>query len=159
VRYDGRTVCLRSRPGRLCDEFPEVDGIADALGDHRATLDGELVVLGDDGRPDFALLRQRLGRRARDPHPVVFAIFDVLHLDGCSTRDLPYGERRAILDDLALEGPYWRIPASLRVDGPQAFVRRVADLGVEGVVAKRLDSAYPLGPPRAVPGRKRLRAS
>jgi bifunctional non-homologous end joining protein LigD len=105
VRYDGRTACLRSRPGRLCDALPEVEGIADALGHHRATLDGEIVVLRDDGRPDFALLRQRLGRRASNPHPVTFAIFDVLHLDGCSTRDLPYRERRADPRRASFGGP------------------------------------------------------
>jgi bifunctional non-homologous end joining protein LigD len=119
-----------------------VEEMADALGHHRSTLDGELVALRDDGRPDFARLRQRLGRRPRNPHPVTFAIFDVLHVDGYSTRDLPYRERRAILDDLALEGPYWRTPASLRLEAPHALVRRVADLGLEGIVSKRLDSAY-----------------
>jgi bifunctional non-homologous end joining protein LigD len=54
------------------------------------------------------------GINESNPHPVIFAIFDVLHLDGCSTRDLPYRERRAVLDDLALDSPYWRTPASLR---------------------------------------------
>ena len=142
VRYDGRSVCVRSRPGRLCDEFPELVAVADVLGQHRATLDGELVVLRDDGRPDFALLRQRLGRRPRNPHPVTFVVFDVLHLDGCSTRDLPYRERRLILDELALEGPYWRTPTSLRLDDPRALVRRVAALGLEGIVSKRLDAPY-----------------
>jgi bifunctional non-homologous end joining protein LigD len=133
---------LRSRPGRLCDEFPELVAVADVLGQHRATLDGELVVLRDDGRPDFALLRQRLGRTPRNPHPVTFVVFDLLHLDGCSTRDLPYRERRLILDELALEGPYWRTPACLRLKDPDALVRRVAALGLEGIVSKQLDAAY-----------------
>jgi hypothetical protein len=52
VRYDRRSVCLRSRPGRRCEEFPEVEEMADALGHHRATLDGELVALRDDGQPE-----------------------------------------------------------------------------------------------------------
>jgi bifunctional non-homologous end joining protein LigD len=134
VRYDGRSLCVRSRPGRLCAEFPESNGIADPLGDRRTILDGELVVLRDDGRPDFALLRQRLGRRPRDARPVTFIIFDVLHLDDCATRHLPYLERRAVLEELALESPYWRTPASLHLDDPQALVRRVAALGLEGIV-------------------------
>ena len=124
---------------------PRAAAIANVLGQHRATLDGELVVLRDDGRPDFALLRQRLGHRPRNPHPVTFVVFDVLHLDGCSTRDLPYRERRLILDEMALEGPYWRTPVCLRLEDPHALVRRVAALGLEGIVSKHLDAAYRSG--------------
>jgi ATP dependent DNA ligase domain len=58
LRYDGRTVTLRTRSGRECsDDFPELLFIADALGKRRVILDGELVCLRDDGRPDFAWLR------------------------------------------------------------------------------------------------------
>ena len=74
-------------------------------------------------------------------------VFDVLHLDGCSTRALPYRERRALLEELALDGPAWRTPASVVVDRAEDFVARVAELGLEGVVAKRLDSTY-------IPGRR-----
>jgi bifunctional non-homologous end joining protein LigD len=106
------------------------------------TLDGELVCLRPDGRPDFARLRRRLTGAAVHRHPVVLQAFDLLHLDGRSTRALPYLERRALLDELALEGPAWRTPASVVIDKPEAFVARVAALGLEGVVAKRLDSTY-----------------
>ncbi len=77
----------------------------------------------------------------------MFQAFDVLHLDGCSTRALPYRDRRTLLDDLALDGPAWRTPASIIVQRPEEFVSRVAELGLEGVVAKRLDSRY-------LPGRR-----
>jgi ATP-dependent DNA ligase len=72
-------------------------------------------------------------------------VFDVLHLEGLSTRGLPYRERRAQLDELALNEPSWRTPASLVVGPSDEFVARVAGLGLEGVVAKRLDSALPSG--------------
>jgi hypothetical protein len=85
--------------------------IACVLGERRVTLDGELVCLRSDGRPDFARLRRRL-TGGRTAEPVVLQIFDVLHLDGCSTRQLPYRERRALLDELALEGPAWRTPGA-----------------------------------------------
>jgi hypothetical protein len=61
LRRDGHAVCLRSRPGRNCsEELPELAAIAGALGRHRVLLDGELVCLGVEGRPDFAGLRRRL---------------------------------------------------------------------------------------------------
>jgi bifunctional non-homologous end joining protein LigD len=148
LRYDSGSVSLRTRGGRECsDDFPELTAIAEALGDRTVTLDGELLCLREDGRPDFARLRRRLTGSARDREPAILHAFDVLHLDGRSTRGLPYRERRALLDELALDGPAWRTPASIVVERSEEFVARVAELGLEGVVAKRLDSTY-------LPGRR-----
>jgi ATP-dependent DNA ligase len=138
----------RTRHGRECSaDFPELASIAGVLGKRRVTLDGELVCLRGDGRPDFARLRRRLSGRARSPQPVVLQVFDVLHLDGRSTRALTYCERRVLLDELALDGPAWRTPTSVVVERAEDFVARVAELGLEGVVAKRLHSPY-------LPGRR-----
>ena len=146
LRYDGRGVTLRTRNGRECScEFPELLGIADALSEWRVILDGELVCLRDDGRPDFARLRRRLAGPGPNPAPALLQVFDVLHLDGRSTRALPYRERRGLLEELALDGPAWRTPASIVCERPEAFVTRVAELGLEGIVAKRLDSRYTPG--------------
>lgn len=148
LRYDRRSVSLRTRGGRACsDDFPELAAIAEALGKRRVTVDGELVCLRPDGRPDFAPLRSRLIGCARNRQPAMLQVFDLLHLDGCSTRSLPYRERRALLEELALDGPAWRMPASPVVDRAEDFVARVGELGLEGVVAKRLDSRY-------LPGRR-----
>jgi bifunctional non-homologous end joining protein LigD len=148
LRCDGRSVSLRTRNGRDCSEqFPELAAIAGALGKRRVTLDGELVCLRSDGRPDFARLRHRLTGSPTNRHPAMLQLFDVLHLDGRSTRPLPYSERRALLEDLALDGPAWRTPASMVFDRPEDFVARVEELGLEGVVAKRLSSTY-------LPGRR-----
>jgi bifunctional non-homologous end joining protein LigD len=106
------------------------------------TLDGELVCLRSDGRPDFARLRCRLSGHARNPQPALLQVFDLLHLDGRSTRSLPYRERRALLEELTMDGPAWRTPTSVVVEHPQDFVARVAEFGLEGVVAKRLNSSY-----------------
>jgi bifunctional non-homologous end joining protein LigD len=143
LRYDGRSVSLRTRHGRECaGDFPELAEIAGALGDHRVTLDGELVCLRPDGHPDFARLRRRLTGSANNRHPVILQVFDVLHLNGSSTRSLPYAERRELLEELALDGPAWRTPTSLVVDSAEEFIARVSELGLEGVVAKRRDSRY-----------------
>ena len=61
LRWDGRSLCLRSRPGRDCtDAFAELAWLAASLGHRRLLLDGELVCLDADGRPDFTSLRARL---------------------------------------------------------------------------------------------------
>src|SRR5437660_5711958 len=73
-------------------------------------------------------------------HPAILQVFDLLHLDGQSTRPVPYAERRALLEELALDGLAWRTPASVVVERSKDFVARVAQLGLQGVVAKRLSS-------------------
>jgi bifunctional non-homologous end joining protein LigD len=148
VRYDGRSVSLRTRNGRECSaDFPELAAIAEALGKSRVTLDGELVCLRPDGQPDFTRLRHRLTGSAAHRHPAMLQVFDVLHLDGHSTRSRPYLERRALLQELALDGAAWRTPASVVVERSDDFVAGVEALGLEGVVAKRLSSTY-------IPGRR-----
>jgi len=143
LRYDGRSVTLRTRNGRECSaDFPELAAIASVLGNRRVTLDGELVCLRSDGRPDFARIRHRLTGSATHRHPAMLQVFDVLHLDGRSTRPLPYSERRALLEELTLDGPAWRTPASLVVERSEDFVAGVEELGLEGAVAKRLGSTY-----------------
>ena len=84
---------LRTRDDRECSEnFPELADIAGELGKRRVILDGELVCLRPDGRPDFARLRPRLTGR-RSSAPALLQVFDVLHLDGGSTRQLSYRDR------------------------------------------------------------------
>ena len=148
LRRDGRAVCLRSRPGRDCtEEFPELAAIASGLGRHRVLLDGELVCLGADDGPDFARLRRRLrapadkARRHAERAPATFLVFDVLHLDGHSTRGLPYEHRRELLLDLALDGPGWRTPRHFVAETDEVLAA-TREQGLEGVVAKRLGRPY-----------------
>ena len=51
-------------------------------------------------------------RRLQTSMPVMYAIFDLLYLDGRSLMELPYRERRARLEALELSGPAWRVPAN-----------------------------------------------
>jgi bifunctional non-homologous end joining protein LigD len=149
LRCDGRTVCLRSRPGRDCtEEFPELALIEGTLGRHRVLLDGELVCLAADGSPDFASLRRRLrapadkARRHAERWPVTYLAFDLLHLDGRSTLQLPYERRRELLFELELDGGVrWRTPRHF-VGESEPVLAATGEHGLEGVVAKRLGSPY-----------------
>jgi bifunctional non-homologous end joining protein LigD len=151
LRWDGNSLCLRSRPGRDCTgEFPELGALADALGRRRAILDGELVCFADDGTPDFGRLRSRLcsnGRaalRASASATATFLAFDLLHLEERSTLGLPYSVRRELLQELELEGPAWRTPRNF-VGHAEAVLASTLERDLEGVVAKRLDSPYKPG--------------
>jgi bifunctional non-homologous end joining protein LigD len=89
-----------------------------------------------DSRPG----RRHLSRgRARTP--VTFAAFDVLYLDGETVTGKPYLERRALLEGLGLTGPAWCTVLSVVGDVPE-LMAACGQLGLEGLVAKRLDSIY-----------------
>jgi bifunctional non-homologous end joining protein LigD len=128
--------------------YPELEAPSEHLAKRSAVLDGEVVALLDDGRPSFQLLQSRIGlsdpaaveARMRET-PVDYVVFDLLHLDGASTRDLPYSERRELLAGLDLDGPRWRAPRH-RVGGGAELLEAARRQGLEGVVAKRLESPY-----------------
>jgi bifunctional non-homologous end joining protein LigD len=142
---------LRSRRGRECREFPELAAVAALLDRRRLLLDGELVCLAADGKPDFAALRRRLVitgeaaiARAAAIAPATFIAFDLLHLDGRSTRGLPYRTRRELLNEVAADGPFVRVRRPFGGElGHVLAVTRAAQL--EGVVCKRLDARYEPG--------------
>ena len=161
VKWDGVRALLYWEPGSLrlesrnlndiTAQYPEVRALGRELGSRRAVLDGELVAFGEDGRPSFELLQQRMhlaspgaaARRARQV-PVTYVVFDLLYLDGRMLCEAPYGERQAALEALRLEGPAWRTPGYHAGDGP-AMLEASGRQGLEGIVAKRLDSCYEPG--------------
>jgi bifunctional non-homologous end joining protein LigD len=132
--------------------YPDATRIVTAFGRGRsAVLDGEVVAFDEQGRPSFERLQGRMhlaGDAAIDAKsrstPIFYMLFDVLHLDGESLMRLPYTERRARLEALDLNGPSWRTPAHYVGEG-EAFLQASKDQGLEGIVAKRLDSAYEPG--------------
>ena len=161
VKWDGiRTVVFADHghsqlQGKNFSDFtpryPEVRALAPALGDRRIVLDGEIVAFDEQGQPSFGRLQSRMHlasdsavrRRMRDT-PVTYVIFDLLYLDGHSTLSLSYEQRRSLLDELALDGPSWRTPAYHRGEG-RALQQATRELGIEGIVAKKLDCPYEPG--------------
>ena len=161
VKWDGVRAIAYVKPGRLrlesrnlndiTEAYPEVRGVVGALGMHEAVLDGEIVAFDDNGRPSFERLQRRMHvtspsaiRRYQSSMPVVYAIFDLLYLDGRSLMELPYHERRARLESLELKGPAWRVPANHPGEG-KLLLEATGKQGLEGIVAKRLDSRYEPG--------------
>jgi bifunctional non-homologous end joining protein LigD len=151
VHVDGGRARATSRNKLdITGSYPELADLGKAMGSLRAILDGELVVFDEKGRSDFGLLQQRMKlsgdavRRAARNYPVVYLIFDVLYLDGHDLTPLPYEQRRAVLDELGLNGPSWQTPPSFAGEG--TAVRQASrERGFEGIMAKRLDSPYQPG--------------
>ncbi|EAX47111.1 DNA ligase (ATP) [Thermosinus carboxydivorans Nor1] len=129
-------------------QYPELMPLTQALAGHSVILDGEIVAFDINGRPSFARLQNRMGlasdrtiARKTTEIPATYIIFDLLYIDGQSTLSLPYIERRRLLEELDLNGPNWQTPAYKTGQGRELLLasRR---LGLEGIVAKKLDSIY-----------------
>lgn len=145
----GRVEVHARRGNVVTASYPELQALADVVqGD--VLLDGEIVYLAAGHQPDFAGLQRRLqvtdsGAAARlaAELPVTFLAFDLLHVDGHSTRELSYLDRRTLLSQLVGESERCAVPAHF---GDGAAVLQVAQArDLEGVLAKREDSRYLAG--------------
>lgn len=142
---------LVSRNDRdISASYPEIAALGAAAGVDMV-LDGELVALDAAGRPSFGALQQRMHVTARaalthlvEQVPVSYLLFDILSLQGRSLLAEPYRSRREALQGLDLRGPSWQTPPYFSGDGA-AVLATSASFGLEGVLAKRLDSTYQPG--------------
>lgn len=139
AHVDGGRLRLQSTAGKdVTARWPELAALAGAVNATSAILDGELVVLDDDGRPRFELVQQSGDGGQRE---AALYLFDVLSVEGTDTIDLPYEDRRRLLTQLVEQGPNWLVP-SHRVGDGEELLALTADQGLEGIVAKRLGSRY-----------------
>jgi bifunctional non-homologous end joining protein LigD len=146
------TLRIKSRNGRdVTAGYPELHALAGELGTAEVLLDGEIVALNEEGRPDFQLLQRRMHVRdaaslriLQHEVPIVLMIFDLLWFDGRLIIDLPYTERRRVLEALGPSGTTWQTPPASVEDGEDALATS-HELGLEGIVAKRVDSVYEPG--------------
>jgi bifunctional non-homologous end joining protein LigD len=139
---DGQHVEIRSRNDKsLSAMYP---GIATAVRRQKIkqiVLDGELVALGEDGRPSFQALQHR---SSHQKHQIVFYVFDVLYADGQDLTGERLDIRRARLPALVSTDAALRLSQDL--PGSTAdIVKALRAAGIEGVIAKRRDSTYQPG--------------
>jgi len=153
VTVDGGHVRLTSRNDHdVTAAYPELADPPPTLVGRSAVLDGEVVAIGERGRPDFGLLQRRM--HVRNPGeallaevPVNIVLFDVLWLDGDTLTALTQGRRREVLDELAIAHPPWLTSPLLDLPADQDLVATVRELGLEGFMMKRTDAPY-------LPGRR-----
>lgn len=158
VKWDGVRALVGIRDGALriwlrkgkeiarC--FPELDPL---LADKKPViLDGELIVLDESNRPDFSRIVRRLRlqrpeaiEHARQTMPAVFMVFDLLQLGNHDLRPQPWRQRREILQQTVRPSAHVQLVESF-ADGFGLF-QVTKQLGLEGIVAKRIDSRYVSG--------------
>jgi bifunctional non-homologous end joining protein LigD len=135
----GRVRLQSSSLRDVSERYPELASLHEGLQADRGVVDGEVVVLTPEGVPRFELLQ-------RHEDPAAFVAFDLLSLDGRDTIDIPYEPRRALLLEAFEAGP-GRIVPNHQVGHGDVLREVTMEQGLEGIMAKRLDSLY-------VPGRR-----
>ena len=144
VRKEGARVRLLTRTG--LDWTHRMRPIAQQVKDlaaESALLDGEVVVLNEDGTSSFADLQAAFQEDANKP--LTYFAFDLLHLNGQNLRGLPLIDRKAILSPLVKDVDcVLRYNEHLESDG-EAIFRKACELHAEGIVSKRAASPYQSG--------------
>src|SRR5215216_4881396 len=142
VMKKGSGTTLFSRRGNILNgPFPTIASAFSFL-PNDTIVDGELVVLDDQGKPSFSALQHS----RFTPDTLYFYAFDLLALQGKDLRKLPLAERRILLEGSALKG--MRDPVRLSVvfnASPKSLIDAARKAGLEGVMAKRAGSKYESG--------------
>ncbi|HLT91033.1 MAG TPA: DNA ligase D [Woeseiaceae bacterium] len=158
IKYDGYRLLagreqgnprLISRNGNdLTTVFPEIVEAVEALPYDNFLLDGEVVVHDAEGLPSFAGMQQR-GRLTRSADiglaavqwPATLYAFDLLLFGEYDLRKLPLTERKRLLRELLPSCGAIRLSEHIEEAG-EAMYERLRAMNLEGLVAKRADSAY-----------------
>lgn len=160
VKWDGVRAIAETRGGRLhlynrtegeiTPAYPEIVAGAVGLPD-RLILDGEIIAIDPiAGVPTLQGIAPRIHVRDEDraarmaaERPATLMVFDLMRLDGHDLTRQPLTERRHLLEQLDLDRPAWQLSQTYDdADVISAFTR---EAGLEGVMSKRLTSAYQPG--------------
>jgi bifunctional non-homologous end joining protein LigD len=143
------TVRLVSRnQNDLAPRYPELRELPKLVKGKSAVLDGEVVVLDDEGRPSFSLMQQRTGIRAhgrqaasRSDLAIIYYVFDLIYLDGYDLRRVALNERKGALREILPAGEIVRY-SDHQVGQGIALFHLAKQKGLEGIVAKKSNSGY-----------------
>ena len=148
---DSKSVVLQNKRHKdVTAIYPELSQMSKCV-KRRVILDGELVVLNKDGKPDFYALQRRslmtdsfkIGLAAKS-NPVQFVAYDIIYYDGKDLTDKPLMERKEILTMAINEGNNLAISRYIEKNGI-AFFELAKAQELEGIVAKRKDGQYHIG--------------
>jgi bifunctional non-homologous end joining protein LigD len=144
ARKDGDRVQLLTRTG--LDWTHRMKTIAALVGElpaEGAILDGEVVVLAENGSTSFADLQAAF--QEGEKKPLTYFVFDLLHLNGHSIRDLPLSKRKQMLAKVVDgAGEFLRFSEHIVGGGGEVF-KKACELRAEGIVSKRAASMYSSG--------------
>ena len=149
IKWDGyraiadlrKDIQLYSRNGlSYAEKFKKISNSL-KFQEHEMILDGELVAYDNEGKPNFQWL-QRIGE---NPNlNIIYQVFDLLWLNGHSTENLSLLQRKELLKDALVETEHIKYHDHILEKG-EAFFLQIEKLGLEGMIAKKIDSTYSRG--------------
>jgi len=132
----------------LTPRYPELRVLPQSVKGKSVILDGEVVVLDDQGRSSFSLMQQRTGIRShgrqaapRQELPILYYVFDLLYLDGYDLRRVALDERKRVLREILTDGDLVRFSDHYAGQGIALF-EAAKQKGLEGIIAKKRNSRY-----------------
>jgi len=142
ARIDGDSVRLMTRNGNdWTHKLPRLAEAVAALEIPSGWVDGEIVVMNEHGLPDFGALQNAFDHASTAR--IVYYVFDLPYFDGLDLRRLPLSQRRELLCALVTRHPQEGIRFSDTLEAsPQDLLVSARRVGLEGVIGKRVDSAY-----------------
>ena len=151
IKFDGYRMLTRAEKGRVqlvtrngndwTQRLPELSRTLEAMELPDGWYDGEIIMPGDRVPADFQALQGAFDS-ARTAN-IVYYLFDVPYCAGHDLREVPLAERREVLRRVVERKPSDKVRFSEVFDAsPQEIVASACRLGLEGVVAKRHNSAY-----------------
>lgn len=148
IKYDGYRMLAFCEYGKVklfsrnkidyTNKFPQLLKELKTLCEkHSFVLDGEVVAFDENGRSDFALLKEKMGE---DEGNLYYVVFDILAFQGEDLRDRSLGERKEFLKKLALNGHLLE-SEFVAGKGKECFAL-AKKMNLEGIVAKKISSTY-----------------
>jgi len=145
---EGRVRLVSRNQNDLTPRYPELKVLGDRVQAKTAILDGEVVVLDEQGRPSFSLMQQRTGIRAHGRQsapnrelPIIYYAFDLLYLDGYDLRRVTLEDRKRVLKEILKPGELVRFSDHYPGQGVALF-EVAKQKGLEGILAKKSNSCY-----------------
>ena len=145
---EASTVLVSRNRNDISAAYPELAPLWERVLARNAVLDGEIVALDEQGKPSFQRLQHRMHvrdatavARGAKRTPVTLVVFDLLAVDGEPLIELPLSERLEQLEEIFVPGGPFVRSTGLRGDGIAMYEAAEAQ-GLEGLIAKRIDSPY-----------------
>lgn len=138
---NGKNVELKSRNDKSFNDkfYPVYDALKSL--NIKAVLDGEIVVVDDNGQSNFGALQNW---RSESDGTLLYYVFDILWLNGFDLTSKPLAERKEILKDLIAPNETIKISDAFEASGNE-FLEAAKQMGLEGIIAKKKDSVYQIG--------------
>ena len=145
---NGNVRMVSRNQNNLSPRYPELQDLPKFVNAKAAILDGEVVVLDEQGRPSFSLMQQRTGIRShgrqgapRRDLPIMYFVFDILYLDGYDLRRVNLDDRKRVLREVLRDGEIVRYSEHYAGAGVALF-NAAKEKGLEGIIAKKRNSCY-----------------